>query len=174
MGGGKNFKMFFWSIFSQNQAILSTFRFFHFFPKKNENCGHYVCLASSGKSGHYICLPSSFIPAAKGSARTPLWPIPKFALPTFVYPFWEKSIQTTLFCLHGIHSECPLSKCPLTHCLPYRLSPSGRPSELWIKQLGTIWLQCATKWKRQINFSQACVWATNLNWKCEDWYPVNL
>ena len=35
LGGGKIFKMFFWSIFSPNQAILSAFRFFHFFQKEN-------------------------------------------------------------------------------------------------------------------------------------------
>ena len=32
VGGKKNWNLF-WSIFSPNQAILSTFRFFHFFPK---------------------------------------------------------------------------------------------------------------------------------------------
>ena len=46
LGGGKIFKIFCWSIFSPNQAILSTFRFFHFFQKKN-NCGHYFCLPST-------------------------------------------------------------------------------------------------------------------------------
>jgi hypothetical protein len=37
-----------------------------------------------------------------------------------------------------ISMQVILSKCPLTHCLPYRLSLSGRPSELCIKQIGTI------------------------------------
>ena len=44
--GVKNFKIFFWYIFSPYQAILSTFRFFRFFQKKI-NCGHYVCLPST-------------------------------------------------------------------------------------------------------------------------------
>ena len=45
-GGCKIFKQKFWSTFSPNQAILSTFRFFHFFQKKI-NCGHYFCLPST-------------------------------------------------------------------------------------------------------------------------------
>jgi hypothetical protein len=45
-GGGKIFKIFFWPIFSPNQAILSTFRFFHIFQNKI-NCGHYFCLPST-------------------------------------------------------------------------------------------------------------------------------
>jgi hypothetical protein len=45
-GGGNLGEHFFRSIFSPNQAILSTFCLFHFFLKINKNCGHYVCLAS--------------------------------------------------------------------------------------------------------------------------------
>ena len=44
-GQGVGIRFFFFrSIFSPNQAILSTFRCF---LKINKNCGHYVCLASS-------------------------------------------------------------------------------------------------------------------------------
>ena len=45
-GGSKIFKKKFWSTFSPNQAILSTFRFFHL-KKIKINCGHYVCLPST-------------------------------------------------------------------------------------------------------------------------------
>ena len=38
--------MFFWSIFSPKQAILSTFRFFQFF-QFFFNCAHYFCLPST-------------------------------------------------------------------------------------------------------------------------------
>ena len=40
------FQSIFWSIYSQNQAILNTFNFFLFFQKKI-NCGHYFCLLST-------------------------------------------------------------------------------------------------------------------------------
>ena len=57
-GGGE---ILFWKfcqpIFSPNQAILSTFLFFHFSPQKNQNCGLMFALHQVN-SAHYVHLPS--------------------------------------------------------------------------------------------------------------------
>ena len=57
-------------IFSSNQAILSTFRGFSFYPRKSKNCGHCVCLASLKI---VITMFTCYIPQSSGMCLHLAW-----------------------------------------------------------------------------------------------------
>ena len=138
MGGGKFFWNFFWSIFSPNQAILSTFHFFlkkpNFFlggGQKNLKLFLINFLPKSGNSKHFF----------------------------FLFIFFKKKSKSWSLCLpctfensgHYVgatsfvqHLECTTLECTTLVCTTYECTTPWIYNTLNIQHLECTTLECTT------------------------------